>query len=258
MKVISRKNTEAEMKSASKELPGQVNTHSEAQSNFSIPSKADLLASDLVSIDNLHRSVMANTIKIADYFGKRPSEINRKITSLKERGLCKIAPSYYVNGQGKKQIYYLLNRQQFAQVVLGFTGNKADLFRLEYTQAFVRKDAELNAWRAERKNLADSTKVANDAVYKLQSSLKEQYPESKKSGFLFIHLHSAINKIVTGKCSITRDMLSQYELEEIARLEAAINEAIGSQLNEDPMIVRHEIMTGIKSGYFGDDSGIKK
>ncbi len=253
----NRKHEVAEIKNAPKELPGQVNTNSEAQANSNIPTKVQLLASELVVIDNLHQSVTANTIKIAEYFGKRPSEINRRIAILNKKGLCKIAPTFYLDYQGRRQKYFELNRQQFAQVVLALTGDKAELFRMEYTQAFERKDAELNAWRAERKNLADSTKVANDAVYKLRSSLKEQYPESKKSDFLFIHLRSAINKVVTGKRSVVRDMLSQYELEEIARLEAAINEAIESQLNEDPVIVRQYILKGIKSGNFGDDNGIE-
>jgi Rha family phage regulatory protein len=212
---MNRKYDEAEIKNASKELPGQVSTNSEAQANFNIPTKAELLSSELVAMDKSHKSVTANTLRIAEHFGKRPSEVNRRIINFIKRGLCKIAPSYYLNEQGKKQVYYELNRQQFAQLVLGFTGNKAEEFRLQYTLAFEKKVSELLEWRGGRKAVSESTKLANDSVHKLQRKLKEQYSESRKSGLLFIHLHNAINKAVTGCSSINRDLL---ELETFARL----------------------------------------
>lgn len=246
------------MKSASERLPGQVKRSCETHPNYNLPTKSELLLSELVKLDIYHQNMTANTIKVADYFGKRPSEINRRINSLNKRGLCKIAPSYYLNDQGKKQVYYELNRQQFAQVVLAFTGHKAEEFRKDYTTAFEEKDAELNEWRKGRLAAANSTIAANDAVYELQKKLKDEYPKSRKSSLIFIHLQQAINRAVIGVGSVNRNTLSTCQLTQIEGLEQYVNSYIVNHLEDDPADVRQTLLNSLKLVQSGDINVIQK
>ena len=127
-----------------------------------IPTKSELLEVSLVAVDKQHKKIITNSIQIANHFLKRPSEINRRIALLSKKGLCRIAPSYYRNQQGKKQVYYVLNRDEFLLVVLGFTGDKADRFKADFIKLFNQQEAELKQWRAGRLVAADTTKQAND------------------------------------------------------------------------------------------------
>lgn len=218
--------------------------------DHNLPTKIELLCKDLVSINKSHSHATANTIKIADYFGKRPSDINRRISNLVRKGLCKIAPTYYLDPHGRKQKYYELNRQQFAQVVLGFTGDKADRFRLQYTEAFEQKDKELKEWRAGRRLVSETTKIANDSIYWLQIELKKVIPESKRCTMLFIHIQRAITKAVTGHANTDRAELNTAQLKSLDSMESLAREAIERfrKAEMPPEQIRDEVLAMIKSG----------
>ena len=214
-----------------------------------LPTKSELLEVSIVAIDQFHKKVITNTIQLANYFLKRPSEINRRIALLSNKGLCRIAPSYYLNQQGKKQKYYELNRDEFLSVVMGFTGSKADKFKSDFIQLFNQQETELRQWQQGRLVAIDTTKEANDQIHLLQNKLAETIPNSKRCTMLFVHIQQAITKIATGKANTNRDTMTEGQLLKISNLEEQVEIQI-EQLNREglpPITIRNEVIATIKA-----------
>jgi len=219
------------------------------QTNSStLPTKAELLAGDLVAIDRYHRDVKTNSLKVASAYDKRPGDVNRIIGNLVKKGLCKIASSYYLNDQNKKQKYYELDRTQFLNVVMNMTGEKAMRHKAAFIDLFDRNEDELIGWREGRRITSETTKLANAAIFELQKRLQDQYPDSKKGDLLFIHLQNAINISVTGSAKVDREQLTEDQLDEIAGLESNANSLITEFIDDDPMVLRDDVIRSIKAG----------
>jgi Rha family phage regulatory protein len=217
--------------------------------NAILPTKSELLEVSLVAIDQHHKKVITSTVQIADYFGKRHSNVIRRLTALSEIGLLKIEPSYYLNEQAKKQKYYELNRDQFLLVVMGFTGSKADQFKADFIQLFNQQETELRQWQQGRLVAVDTTKHANDQIYWLRNKLAETIPTSKRCIMLFVHIQGAITKSVTGKANTSRNTMTAGQLLKIGTLEEQV-EANIEQLNREglPAVhIREEVMAMIKA-----------
>jgi Rha family phage regulatory protein len=186
------------------------------------PTKSELLDVSLVGIDQHHKKVITSTVQIADYFGKRHSNVIRRLTALSEIGLLKIEPSYYLNQQGKKQKYYELNRDEFLLVVMGFTGNKADRFKADFIKLFNQQEEELIEWQKGRRIAIDTTKGANDQIFWLKNKLAETIPDSKRCTMLFVHIQGAITKAATGSANTKRESMTSSQLLKICNLEEQV------------------------------------
>jgi len=71
---------------------------------------------ELVTINK--NQVVTSSLKVAEYFGKRHDTVLRAV----ENGLFKTT---YTDEKGEKRPMYLMNRDFFTFVVMGFTGKKA-------------------------------------------------------------------------------------------------------------------------------------
>lgn len=191
-----------------------------------LPTKSELLQQALVVIDKEHKQVLTNTLKVAEHFGKRPADINRRINNLIKKGKCKIAPTYYLDEQGRKQKYYVLDRKIFSQVVLGFTGDKAEDFRTVYVEQFEKNLEELLEWRNTRHDVIQPTKIANDSIEWLRLELIKEIPASRKPGLIYIHIQNQINKLASGNAGIKRNDMSTNQLKVIEWLEIQVHEEI--------------------------------
>ena len=214
-----------------------------------LPTKSELLEVSIVAIDQFHKKATTNTIQLANHFLKRPSEINRRIALLSNKGLCRIAPSYYLNQQGKKQKYYELNRDEFLLVVMGFTGSQADQFKADFIKLFNQQETELRQWQQGRLVAIDTTKEANGQIYLLKNKLAETIPNSKRCTMLFVHIQQAITKIATGKANTNRDTMTEGQLLKISNLEEQVEIQI-EQLNREglpPITIRNEVISTIKA-----------
>jgi Rha family phage regulatory protein len=214
-----------------------------------IPTKADLLKTDIVAIDQHHEKVITSSLQIADYFGKRHSNVTRRVTALIKRGLLKIEPSSYLNQQGKEQVYYELSRDKFLLVVLGFTGDKADQFKSDFIKLFNQQEAELKQWRTGRLIASDMTKDANDQIYKLKNDLKKVIPNSRRCSMIFNHFQRSITKAATGSAKTKRDVMTFSQLDQVAEIEQNVQDYI-KQLRlagVDPIQIRANTMAMIQA-----------
>lgn len=225
-----------------------MSNHNTAPST-TLPTNTELLAGKLVAIDSSHKFITTNSLKVAAHFDKRPADVNRKIGKLIKKGVCKFAPSYYINKQGKQQIYYSLNRDQFLQVVLSFNGDKADQFRFVFIQLFNQQEAELIKWRASRQSVIEPTKIANDSIEWLRLELIKEIPESRKPSFLYINIQKAITKAATGNANTNRAEMNATQLKLIQWLELQVHDEIERlKVLELPATeIREQVLTLLKA-----------
>ena len=76
---------------------------------------------------------------IAQTFGKRHSDVLKAIKNLEideEIGQRNFALSSYLNEQNKPQPEYIITRDGFTLLVMGFTGKEAMKFKVEFIKAF--------------------------------------------------------------------------------------------------------------------------
>lgn len=103
---------------------------------------------DLVRIDN--KQVVTDSRNVAEHFGKRHDHVLRDIENL-IGGLPKNGDTpemfhldSYINEQnGQSYPIYLMNRDGFSLLVMGFTGKKALEWKLKYIEAFNAMEAWL-------------------------------------------------------------------------------------------------------------------
>ncbi|NOR70431.1 MAG: hypothetical protein GQ532_12190 [Methylomarinum sp.] len=222
------------------------------RSVVTLPTNTELLSGKLTEIDSCHKVITTNSLKVADHFDKRPADVNRKISKLIKNGVCNFTPSYYLNLQGKQQIYYPLNRDQFLQIVFGFTGNKAEQFHASFIQAFNQQEAELKEWKKKRQSVIEPTKSANNSIEWLRLELIKETPESRKPQFLYINIQSAITKAATKNARTNRNEMTANQLNFIQCLEIYVHQEIERMrgLELSAVEIRKHILDILKAGCY--------
>jgi|GEM_PF-1201673 len=96
---------------------------------------------NLVTLEG--KQALTTSLKVAETFGKEHKNVLRdiqgviqEIDAIEQKGRLKFEPSLYVNSQNKEMPMYLLNKNAFTLLVMGYTGTKAMQFKLDYLEAF--------------------------------------------------------------------------------------------------------------------------
>ena len=183
---------------------------------------------ELVFLQN--DQALTTSLKVAEYFEKPHNDILKSIRSLIEdvEGLGEksqssmFEESTYINQQNKLQPMYLMNRDGFTLLAMGFTGKKALQFKLKYIQAFNKMEQALIKILTEHKTLRDSTKKG---YRKLTDSIKANViPVARANGsktadrFFYINGANVLNAAV-GCPPYSRDDLSVTQLNMLDQLQ---------------------------------------
>jgi len=86
---------------------------------------------------------MTTSLKVAEMFGKRHDAVLRDIRNLTAKGVHNFVESSYINQQNREMPMYLMDRDGFSLLVMGFNGDKALAWKIKYIEAFNRMEAEL-------------------------------------------------------------------------------------------------------------------
>jgi Rha family phage regulatory protein len=90
-----------------------------------------------VVFEQAEGGVFTDSKTIAEVFGKRHDNVMSKIREKEHLfGRLNFKESSYINEQNKEQPMYLLDRDFFSFIVMGFTGTEADQWKLAYIKAF--------------------------------------------------------------------------------------------------------------------------
>lgn len=126
--------------------------------------------------------VFATSLDVAKVFEKRHGDVIEKIENFSERGRRNFGMTSYIDTFNRTQKMYEMNRDGFTFLVMGFTGEKADNFKLDFIDGFNKLENELRQLQQFKlpqtfsealRLLADET----EAKEKLQLQLIEQKPK---------------------------------------------------------------------------------
>lgn len=122
---------------------------------------------------------------MAEHFGKRHDHVLRAINNL-IGGLPKSGDipelfykTTYVNEQNK-QVYpmYLMNRDGFTLLVMGFTGKKALDWKIKYLDAFNEMEKKLRDTSSMLTDAIQRARAWADEYERLQETQEQNAPES--------------------------------------------------------------------------------
>lgn len=111
--------------------------------------------------------VLTNSLLVAEKFGKEHQHVLRDIRNLINGGVSKIgetpafAEANYIHPQnGQEYPMFIMNRDGFTLLAMGFTGDKALQFKLEYINAFNKMEKILKEQSIVLPNFSDPAEAA--------------------------------------------------------------------------------------------------
>ena len=90
--------------------------------------------------------IFTNSLLVAEKFGKLHKDVMRAIKALltsAQNCANLFIESEYPDNYGRMQPMYIMNRDGFTLLVMGFTGDKALQFKLDYIEAFNRMEEQI-------------------------------------------------------------------------------------------------------------------
>ena len=192
---------------------------------------------DLVQVQN--NQVVVSSRQIAEHFEKRHDNVLRDIGGLLKNEEAKkmFYKHIYIHEQNKQKTFeYLMNRDGFSLLVMGFTGKKALEWKLKYIQAFNEMERRLkqlpkltsteiiaqiaqNAVEHERR-----IKALENLGGNIVSEVKEIKNTFTMKDTLEEDIKNLVNRMV--KCSYSNDYKDAY-----ARLYSELQKLTGARIN---------------------------
>ncbi len=96
-------------------------------------------------LKNENGQIVVSSRMVAERFGKRHADVIRAIeekilTNAKLRSSNYYIENTYIDSMNRPKKEYLMTRDGFTFIVMGFTGAEADKFKLAYIEAFNKMD----------------------------------------------------------------------------------------------------------------------
>ena len=178
---------------------------------------------------------MTDSLVVAESFDKRHDVVLRKIESLIENdstqncGECFIK-TWYKDPSGKRNNKYMMNRDGFTFLVMGFTGKKANEWKWKYIDAFNKMESVITekktaAWIDTRKHGMITRRAETDVIKMLVEYAKEQ--GSTHADMLYMTYSRLANKFAGIQ---TRDTATTEQLNRLS-----IYEGIALHIMQDGM-----------------------
>lgn len=131
---------------------------------------------------------VTSSLLIAEKFGKEHKNVMQSIRNLiggtaENSAIAEMfSESTYLNEQNKEQPMFLMNRDGFTLLAMGFTGKKAMQFKLEYIKAFNSMEAQIKASQKPKSQLEILQMSINQLVEQEHrlSSVERDVAETKK------------------------------------------------------------------------------
>ena len=179
---------------------------------------------------------------IAEIFEKRHSDVIRAIENLEcsqdftERNF---ALSDYKDDSGKSNKEYIITKDGFVMLAMGFTGEKAFKFKEQYINAFNSMERELKRIYEERQQWVIEREKGKLVRHILIDTIKMKVAESPNKKFMYPNYTKLIYKVLFNKSfdelkkmynikpkESLRDYISSEELKELEQMEMLISSLI--------------------------------
>ena len=148
---------------------------------------------ELVEIKN--NQAVVSSRQVAKSFGKQHKHVLASIREIlvAEKSSTKFYYETTFEYRGQKFPMYLMNRDGFSLLVMGFTGEKAMQWKIKYIKAFNKMEKALNKQNAIR----EAGKIARR---NLTDTIRDEIPDSPHKNFVYSNFTDLVYKPVIG-CS---------------------------------------------------------
>lgn len=180
---------------------------------------------ELVQLKN--DEAVCSSLDVAVKFNKEHSKVIRSIEQIKENSSSQnwlqcFKPSTYQDASGKNNKMYLMNRDGFALLVMGFNGKRAMEWKWKYIEAFnkmekVIREKATETWLTSRQTGMLTRKSETDVIKELVEYAKAQ--GSTHADMLYMTYSKLANKM-TGISD--RDTASVIQLNRLEMMEQII------------------------------------
>ena len=189
---------------------------------------------ELVYLKN--EQALTDSLTVAEMFGKRHDHVLVKIAKIlndspENSGQC-FHKTRYKDASGKWNTKYLMNRDGFTFLVMGFTGKKANEWKWKYIDAFnkmekVVMERQTTVWLETRQQGKLIRKGETDVIQKLVEYAREQ--GSGHADMLYMTYTKLANKMAG---ITTRDSATNAQLNELSTMERIIAKVVLEEMAE--------------------------
>lgn len=169
---------------------------------------------------------MTDSLMVADSFGKLHKDVLEKIEKIladsAENSAQCFKLSHYKDASGKMNKRYLMNRDGFTFLVMGFTGKKADKWKWEYIHAFnsmesVIREKSTQTWIETRRAGKLTRKSETDTLKRLVEYARKQ--GSDHADMLYVTYTKLANRMAGIE---SRDRATVMQLNNLSLMEHII------------------------------------
>jgi len=150
--------------------------------------------------------------KVAEFFGKEHFNVLRDVENLgcsnSFRKLNFEVSEYKVHGNNKTYKEYVMTRDGFTLLVMGYTGEKAMQFKESYIHAFNEMEKELKRLYAERQQWEIERAKGILVRHILTDTIKMKVADSHNKKFMYTNYTKLIYKTLFGKT--LRELQQEY------------------------------------------------
>ena len=186
-----------------------------------------------------------DSLKVAEIFQRRHDDVVRSVEKLIERNeeiskdirtFSDISKQFvktrYKDEQGRMQTKYLMNRDGFSLLVMGFNGKKAHEWKLKYIDAFnqmekIITEKQTTIWIETRQQGKLIRKSETDVLQKLVEYAREQ--GSGHADMIYMTYTKLANKMAG---ITTRDSATNSQLNELSTMERIIAKIVLDEMAE--------------------------
>lgn len=176
---------------------------------------------------------------IAEVFEKNHADLLKAIKKLPQDEFKteNFKESFYLNKQNKRQPCYNLTRDGFSLLVMGFTGEKAYKWKIEFIKAFNMMEAEL-------KRLSVIRYTSKIAALEADNRLEAKHHQDQINGYLGkLAVVNKANEVLKAELIVARSKSDKSD--QIQRLEAMLH---NTRLDRDFYMKRyHELQKTTKA-----------
>lgn len=177
---------------------------------------------DLVIMKN--KQAVTSSLQVAETFGKEHyhvlEAIESKISSPENSGQYQkmFAEGTYKDKSGKSNKLYYMNRDGFAFIVMGFTGRKADSFKLKYIEAFNAMEHVLENVPVKKLDPVVQAEIAMSKVKTAKANALYKIAKATDSKSASQSLLAQAAKELTGEMTIPIMKRKEYSASEVGKL----------------------------------------
>ena len=185
-----------------------------------------------------NQEAVTSSLQVAEVFEKQHKHvieaIEAKIQSAENSAHYQnmFAEGEYKDSRGRKQRLYYMNRDGFSFIAFGFTGKKADTFKLKYIEAFNQMEKEI-----QQPKLPTSQRE----LAMLALSANEETIGADDYGYLSRRVHQRVAEVARGFGKITKEQRGKLYKDINSGIKQITGVGTRSQLREKhyPMVIEY-------------------